>query len=223
MSRCNRCNIEILDDTIVCPICDGVIKRSEEGIIMPMYPDVAPTMKKRKFFVKLFIFVSVCLEIFFILLNRKLGSSVRWSLICGVALAYICFTLVYSFLYSRDHRRRIMYQSIGVMILCGILDYLIGYIGWSFGIAMPVIFMGIDMVIFILMIVNKHQFQFYLMMQIVNTILNTILLIIVLTTELANFTILAWVSEGLSVLLLAGTVVFGDKKVISELTRRFRI
>lgn len=91
MTKCNRCNIEILDDALVCPLCRGVLQRNqdedmraqqdidEDDIGMDeiemyksksrMYPDVNPAMKKIKLVIKIFIFLSIVVEGVLILNN----------------------------------------------------------------------------------------------------------------------------------------------------------
>ncbi len=74
MSKCKRCNIDILDDTMVCPLCRGVVQLPDnyeelEDFGMDeidsyesksrMYPDVTPVMKTIKLVIKCFIFFSI--------------------------------------------------------------------------------------------------------------------------------------------------------------------
>ncbi len=238
-NRCNRCGVDILDDTIVCPLCNSVVKRAKDNnanseesnaeLIQTymsrsvMYPDVEPKMRVMKFVVKLVVFLSVLIEIAMIILNRYVGKNIRWSAICGAGLAYICFTLIYSVLYNRGHRRKIMSQAVAMMILAVCIDCFIGYSGWSLEYAIPCVFIGINIAVFVLMLVHKSSFQVYLMMQLYTAVLSTILIIVMMTTNVANNMLMAWIAEGTSVLLLSGTLVFGDKKSRMELTRRFRI
>lgn len=238
MNRCNRCKIDIIDDTVICPLCHSVVKREmdansevpdyeEEFDKYPsrsvMYPDITRKMRKMRFVVKLVVFLSVLVEIVLVMLNRYIGKNVRWSAICGVGLAYICFTLIYSFMYQRGHRRKIMYQAIGIMVLCVAIDCLLGYQGWSLEYAIPSTIIAIDLAVFIIMIFNLNNFQVYIMMQLYTVALSTVMLIVIWASKLAKFVLLANIAEAISVFLLAGMLVFGDKKAIAELSRRFRI
>lgn len=237
MNRCNRCKINIVDDTVVCPICHSVVKRGEEEnpeyeetdefdkypSRSLMYPDITQKMRKLRFAVKLVVFLSVLVEMVLVILNHWIGKDVRWSAICGLGLAYICFTLIYSFLYQRGHRRKIMYQAIGVMVLCVAIDCILGYRGWSLEYAIPCTILAVDLAVFIVMIFNLDNFQVYIMMQLYTVAISTVLLIVVYASKLAHFVLLAVIAETVSLLLLAGMLVFGDKKAIAELYRRFRM
>lgn len=241
MCRCNRCKIEICDDTLICPLCNSVVSVDSEyannsgtdavdandaGEYISrsvMYPDVTPVMRRIKFIVKLVVFLSVLVEGILIIINYNMGSSVKWSAICGAGLAYICFTLIYSFMYNRGHRRKIMFQAIGVMVLSVAVDWAIGFQGWSLAFAIPCTLLAVDIAVFVMMLVNHESFQLYLMMQIYTTVFSIILVVVMLLTGIADFMVLAFAAFGVSAVMLAGTVVFGDKKASSELKRRFRM
>lgn len=72
MGRCRQCNVEILDDTQMCPLCKCVI--IHEGKTENTYPDIRIRARKLNFAVRIFfICVNPCrsgfcvseLEIFF--------------------------------------------------------------------------------------------------------------------------------------------------------------
>ena len=44
MSRCRQCNIEILDETERCPLCNSVLEQTVE--LENMYPDVRMITRK---------------------------------------------------------------------------------------------------------------------------------------------------------------------------------
>jgi hypothetical protein len=226
-----------LDDTLICPICNSVLSRGDEEVTQEddagadetyishsvMYPDVTPVMRRMKFIVKLVVFLSVLVEGILIVINYNTGSSVKWAAICGAGLAYICFTLIYSFMYNRGYRRKIMFQAVGLMLLSVIIDWAIGFQGWSLSFAIPCTLLAVDLAVFVMMLVNHKNFQFYLMMQIYTTVLSLLLVIVMALTGTAGFMILAFVAVGVSVVMLAGTLVFGEKRASSELKRRFRL
>jgi hypothetical protein len=241
MSRCNRCKIEIYDDTLICPLCNSVVsadggpagevshgnpdmdETDEYDSHSVMYPDITPAMRRMKFIVKLVVFMSVLVEGILIVINYNTGSSVKWSAVCGAGLAYICFTLIYSFMYNRGHRRKIMFQAVGVMVLSIAIDWVLGFQGWSLSFAIPCTLLAVDIAVLVMMLVNHDSFQLYIMMQIYTTVFSIVLVLVMFATGLAKFMVLAFVAMGISVVMLAGTVVFGDKKASSELKRRFRV
>lgn len=253
MSKCERCKIEIVDDSMVCPLCHGVIAVNRKGAVLAegvsteenveydpeesersadaemyyshsaMYPDVSPAMRRIKFVIKLVVFLSVLVESALILINYLTYNGVKWSLITGVVLAYLCFTVIYSFQRYSGYRRKIMWQTVGIMILAILIDIILGFRGWSVEFAIPSAVLAIDLTIFILMLVNAKDFQEYLMMQIFNFVLSILFLVVVLVVHLVDFSLLIIIAAGVTGLMLLATLVFGDKAVLGELTRRFRM
>jgi hypothetical protein len=126
-------------------------------------------------------------------------------------------------MYNRGYRRKIMFQAVGLMLLSVIIDWAIGFQGWSLSFAIPCTLLAVDLAVFVMMLVNHKNFQFYLMMQIYTTVLSLLLVIVMALTGTAGFMILAFVAVGVSVVMLAGTLVFGEKRASSELKRRFRL
>jgi len=71
MSKCRNCNIEVLDETEICPLCHSVLEQTEE--LENMYPDARLKTKKLLFVSRLYLFCAVIAE--FVLL----GVDLRWK------------------------------------------------------------------------------------------------------------------------------------------------
>lgn len=243
MSRCKKCNIEILDDTFVCPLCNAIIKSGQEDTqsteeqeneqeneqekekvsCSVMYPDVSPKYKIMKFITKLVVFLSILAEGILVIINYATYNGVRWSLICGAALCYLCFSMVYNVNYSRGYRRTIIIQAVGVIIVCLLIDYALGFQGWSISFAMPCTILSVSAAILVMMIVNFNMFQMYIMMEIYNFLLSIVGMVVIILAPGIDFMVLAIVAVAVSGFLLFGTLLFGDKKATNELRRRFRV
>ena len=234
MSKCSRCNIDIKDDSLICPLCRGVINiDSDRAGVNPdtaayvsrsvMYPDVGPAMRRLNFILKLVIFIMAVIEIGLCVVNYLTYDGFKWSIICGLGFFYVGFCLIYSVRYNRGHRRQLMAHGFILMALGVVIDSFLGFRGWSLEIVLPVIVMTLDVVILILMIVNSRNFQSYLMMQLYTTFFCIVMMIILLVTEVADFILLDIIASGVSGIMLVATLVFGDKRATGELVRRFRI
>ena len=55
MNRCKKCNVNIIDNTLVCPLCQNVVEVGKEPNINT-YPDVSKKTKVYHLIVKIFIF-----------------------------------------------------------------------------------------------------------------------------------------------------------------------
>lgn len=235
MSKCNRCNLNIVDDTLMCPLCNGILVMDKDMSNQPeaeelemyqskslMYPDVKPAMKRMNFAIKLFIFFSVVVEAVLILINYLTYNGVKWSMICGVALMYACFTLVYSFKHNRSHRNKMIVQAMGAMVLCVLIDVALGYTGWSVDYALPIIIMVLDVLIIVLMFINIDNWQNYIMAQVGLLVLSLVFLVLFFV-GIVTRPLLTIIAVAVTAFMLGATVVFGDKKATTELSRRFRV
>ena len=87
MSRCKRCGIRILDDTLLCPLCRTVLTEEgqEEKAGEQNYPNVKKNTSKFQKAGRILLFLSLALEAVLILVNYLTFSSVPryWSVITG--------------------------------------------------------------------------------------------------------------------------------------------
>ncbi len=221
MSKCVRCKIEVRDDSIMCPLCHGVLSEAE-GEHEPMYPDVSIRMRKMNFILKLVIFISVLVEIACIIVNYLTYNGVKWSIASGLGLIYVCFTLIYSARRNKSHQRKMIMQLLLGLVLVFAVDKSLGYWGWSVAYAIPIAIILMNVGVAVLILVNKNNRQSYVMAQIWLSIMSAGCLLIDWWIG-KKLPLLAVIALGVSVLTLSASLVFGDKPVRSELHRRFHI
>lgn len=225
MSKCTRCNIEILDKTMMCPLCHGVVENENEESFENhslMYPDVMPAIKRLKFVFKLFVFISILLEILLIIINYITFNGVSWSAICGVGLAYAGFTVYFACQRHSEHRAKILISFFLAMAMFVIIDKILGYSGWSVNYVIPVMVMVIDVVILILMLANSRYWQSYIMPQLIMVVFCIVGMILVLK-DVIKHPLLMIIATGVTGIILVGTLIFGDKAASTELSRRFKM
>lgn len=220
MNRCLSCNIDIADETEICPLCGSVLKQDEGS--KDMYPDIRYTSRKLAFLVRIYMFLAIVLEVFLITINIKIQSSVFWSGIVGLCLLYGFVILRFAVLGENGYRfKTLLSVLIGVSILIAI-DYLTGYRGWAVTYAVPCAIIAVDITIIILMIVNFRNWQSYMMLQlfmIVCSGITTLLLI----PGIVRKPLFALCALAVSSFLFLGTLIIGDRKARIELKRRFHI
>ena len=232
MSRhCNRCNVDVVDEAIECPLCHGVLDLDDEDKVENIsdmvsrsatYPDVTVSLKIMKLVIRIVIFASVIAGITVLLVNYLTFNGVYWSLIVIAGLVYGNLTLLYSFRDRKSIQRIIQVQMLAAIVLLQILDYLLGSKGWSFSYALPILFVGVDVGMVVLMIVGIDGWQTYIMTEIVTFILSIVIFVMRLCGLVKGsfFMIIAIAVTGI---ILLGTVLFGQKMVENELKRRFKL
>ena len=76
MSKCIRCQVEILDETERCPLCDSVLEKTVE--VENMYPDVRIKSRKMSLISRIYLFCAILAEAVLIYLNVVLESRIWW-------------------------------------------------------------------------------------------------------------------------------------------------
>ena len=102
------------------------------------------------------------------------------------------------------------------------IDYLTGYRRWALDYVFPGGIIAIDLALFILILINRRNWQSYMMSEL-QTILLSIVPVVLLQMRIIHFPYLACGSLGVSVFLFLGTLILGDPRARTELKRRFHI
>ena len=110
---------------------------------------------------------------------------------------------------------------LAVLMLLGI-DYLTGYQGWSLDYVLPLGILLIDLTLLILTLVNRRNWQSYMMAQILAILLSLIPVGLRLG-GIIKFPYLVWIAFATSVFLFLGTLIIGDRRARTELKRRFHV
>ena len=221
MSKCRQCNIEITDDTQVCPLCRCVVEVDEHTD--NRYPNIRFRTQKLHFAVRIFLFVAIILEVLFVYLNYKFYHGILWSLITGAGFAYIYFIARFAILNDNaDYRAKFLTLTFFGILYVILIDVCIGYHGWSVNFVLPGGLLFVDLAIVILMFVNRRNWQSYIMWQLF-MILCSFVTIILYWVGVIYVPYLALAALGTSVFLFLGTLIIGDRRARVELKRRFHI
>ncbi|MBR6222261.1 MAG: hypothetical protein IKQ71_02355 [Lachnospiraceae bacterium] len=237
MNICRRCKITINDDAMMCPLCHGILEdtdiEADEELDDPetydsrsiTYPDVTPVSRTLHFIMKLLIFASVVAGFTTVVINAVLFNGFWWSLIVCMSLAYGCFVVLYVFRTRKSLQKLIQVQMVvGILFLIA-LDFALGYSAWSVKYAIPIILVATDVSVAVIMLVGDDNWQSYVMTEIVTFLFSVVMIVLgvfvkVNILDVSIFSIGAVVITGL---LLATTIVFGDRIIQNELRRRFHI
>ena len=188
------------------------------------YPNVKAKTRKFQRVGRIFLFLSLVLEAVLVLINYFTFSSVPrcWSAITGGVIAYLILTLWDLLGHRQGHVREIYTQIFVVMGLLLLIDFSLGWRGWSLEFGLPCVIYGLVAAIVICMGVNSSSWQNYVLLQL-TAILFSLIDVVLHLTGFFHHIVLAWVALGLSVLLWSGTMIIGDRKAKNELKRKFHI
>ena len=220
MKHCKRCGVEILDETYICPLCRAVLSPKENGEGTRMYPQVNFAVDKLKKFKNIILFCLLVVCVLLGLVNYYTYRGVLWSVIAIASVLYFGITISYSVFNRANAGSKILVQAVGAQILVAVIDYVLGGLGWSVNYVIPVMILTANAALVLLMVFNRMNWQSYFMYQIAITVFSFVPLILVLT-DVAARPMMSILCVCISILLLLGTIVFGDRNVKNELIRRF--
>ncbi len=187
-----------------------------------MYPQIRYDQKRLKELVTVFygllFFVGAVLG----MINYATYSGSLWSIIAIGLMAYTALTVEYSVLRHANLASKILLQTVAAQILLVALDHSTGYNGWSVNYGIPSTILFADLSIVFLILVNRMNWQSYFMYQIAVTVFSFIPLIL-WATGLLTRPFLALFTVTVTVIILAVTIVLGDRSVKTELKRRFHV
>lgn len=220
MSRCRQCKIEVLDETERCPLCGTVLEPTIE--VENMYPDIRIKSRKLVFISRLYLFLAVAIEI--VLVDVCAFSEVQsWVyIISGLVLLFGYIVLRYAILGTSGYIAKTIVLTIIAIIMLVAVDFIVGYNGWSVNYVFPSGILLIDVGILVLMVINRKNWQSYLMLQIFMVICSAVAIILSLV-QIITDPIVSVAALNLSLILLLGTVIIGGRRARVELKRRFHI
>ncbi len=222
MRECMNCRVEILDDSSVCPLCNRVLEIRGEHPKCAGYPDVKAASRRLSFVVRLYSFVAIVTETLFIILNHFYFTEIWWSAISGISILYCFITLNYSLQKNKGYKTVIVVQVVGAVLLIIAADYIVGYRGWSVNYVLPGAILLLEATVAILMIVNASNWQSYILMQIL-TVLVSLVCVLLWSFGVIKDPFLTVLALSVSLCMLLGTLIFGERKAKTELKRRFHV
>lgn len=222
MRECRKCHVQVLDGTSICPLCSSVLEVAGEEEWHNGYPNVKAVSQKLAFVVRLYSFLAIIIESALIVINYLTFRGIWWSAISGISILYFFITLKYSLQKNNGYKTVILIQLVGAVLLVIAADNIVGYQGWSVNYVLPSAILLLNATIGILMVVNLANWQSYLLLQIL-TVLLSCGCVILWKVKVIQSPILTLVALAVSLCMLLGTLIFGERRAKTELKRRFHV
>ncbi len=221
MNRCQKCHVVILDDTDRCPLCQHVLQTDGDPR-ENSYPNAIAVTKRFRFLENLFLFLSIMAETILLVINYNMDPMFPWSLVVGIVLLYLNTVLRMTLVGKSSLLFKILSLILLAVIMLPVIDYLTGYRGWSLDYVLPCGILALDLVLFVLILMNRRGWQSYMMAELMTALLSVVP-IILRVIGLIQFPYLVWIAFAASVFLFLGTLILGDRRARTELKRRFHI
>lgn len=220
MSKCRQCNIEVLDEALHCPLCRSALEHTVE--VENMYPDIRVRTKKLVLFSRIYMFLAITAEIVLINISLICGWNSIVALISGMIFFYGYIVIRYAILGKSGYIAKAVVLTFLAIAMLVTADFFVGYNGWSINYVMPSGIIFMDAGILILMIINRKNWQSYILPEIF-TLLCSIFIVILYIFGAVTSTAAVVVTFNVSLILFLGTVIIGGRRARVELKRRFHI
>lgn len=220
MSRCRNCSVEILDESEFCPLCHSVLEQTEE--LENMYPNARHKTQKLLFASRLFLFCALVIEFVLVMIDFNSTTQIHWSVLVGLGLLYIYTVLRYAVIGKSGYRAKTIVLVLLAVLLTVVIDFMTGYRGWSVDYVASGGILLVDAAIIALMIINRRNWQSYLMWQI-SMLLLSLIPTVLYWAGMENNVYMAFLPLVVSVFLFLGTLMIGGRRAWQELYRRFHI
>lgn len=221
MAECKKCGVHITDDTDRCPFCRCVLE--DDGIKGEnVYPDTEEKVKFWRIVRKIILFLSLC-AVGGMVIALYMGADIfNWTVVVALILLYVNVSLYMSITGKIGYMFKTLFLTLlALLILIGI-DYFTGYNRWSFDYTLPSGMIFLNVVCVLLMIINRRNWQSYISFQLFN-IFWSIVMAVLLKLDVIRQPVLVVIAVSASILVFAGTIIFGGRRATDELKRRFFI
>lgn len=243
--KCNHCGFDILDDFPFCPFCKMALKQETELARVERerrfrkkdryqniaveesfgaYPEIKEQYRRRKRVLAVTLFFVIMVESILIMVNAFTYEryTYPWSALIGGVLFFLFLGLWNVFRQGVGHIAKI-YMQMGLFLLLFVfLDVILEKQGVLLGYGIPIlvdIFLG---VVLFCMLVNRKNYQTYVILLFFLLVFSGVLLILVIAGVLKNEKLIS-TSFLAAFLFFLGTVMLGGRKVRQELNRKFHV
>jgi hypothetical protein len=210
-----------MDATDKCPFCSCVLEQDGENGV-DRYPEAWVVVRRFHLFENIVLFLSILTEAVLIIINYLVTPFFVWSAIVGLILIYGNVVLRLAIIGRSGYMFKAISLVIVAIAILVAIDYLTGYQRWSLNYVMPAGILFMDVGVLVLMVVNKRNWQSYMMTQL-GTILLSLVPVILLAVGEVTFSYLTVIACAVSVFIFLGTLIIGDDRAKTELKRRFHI
>ena len=216
------CNIEILDKTHTCPLCQNVLECGrKEG--KSIYPDARIVTRKYRLLENIVLFASIVLWCLLFAINYFTKPEFLWSIPAGLAIIYANIMLQLTILGKRTYMTKILWSILIGIVFLIVADVSMGYNGWAFNYGLPSAIVIWDVALVVLMLfINRESWQSYIIDELTALVGCGVMMLLILFKVITVPQYALGVGV-FTVLIFLGTVIIGDRKARAELKRRFHL
>ena len=218
MKYCSKCQMKVQNQLNNCPLC-GQLLESVEFEIERDYPE--QFAKKRRFSIrKSIIFLAMMIISFSFISGIFQDFQWNWVFIITAATLYLTISAILGSRVKRNIGPNILTQVIGISALSIIIDYFLGYSGWSLEIIFPLGLMVGTTIITVMILLNSKQFTDLVIYQLMFGLMGIVILAMIYF-QVILFRQIAIIGSYYTIITCVGLFFFADRQMIHELKKKF--
>ena len=218
MKYCSKCQMKVQNQLNNCPLC-GQSLESVEFEIERDYPE--QFAKKRRFSIrKSIIFLEMVIISFSFISGIFQDFQWNWVFIITAATLYLTISAILGSRVKRNIGPNILTQVIGISALSIIIDYFLGYSGWSLEIIFPLGLMAGTTIITVMILLNSKRFTDLVIYQLMFGLMGIVILAMIYF-QVILFRQIAIIGSYYTIITCVGLFFFADRQMIHELKKKF--
>ena len=218
MKYCSKCQMKVQNQLNNCPLC-GQLLESVEFEIERDYPE--QFAKKRRFSIRKFIiFLAMVIISFSFISGIFQDFQWNWVLIITASTLYVTISAILGSRVKRNIGPNILTQVIGISALSIIIDYFLGYSGWSLDIIFPLDLMAGTTIITVMILLNPKRFTDLVIYQLMFGLMGIVILAMIYF-QVIIFRQIAIIGSYYTIITCVGLFFFADRQMIHELKKKF--
>ena len=218
MKYCSKCQMKVQNQLNNCPLC-GQLLESVEFEIVRDYPE--QFAKKRRFSIrKSIIFLAMMIISFSFISGIFQDFQWNWVFIITAATLYLTISAILGSRVKRNIGPNILTQVIGISALSIIIDYFLGYSGWSLEIIFPLGLMAGTTIITVMILLNSKRFTDLVIYQLMFGLMGIVILAMIYF-QVILFRQIAIIGSYYTIITCVGLFFFADRQMIHELKKKF--
>lgn len=218
MKQCPHCKIEVIGNTIVCPLCQNDLRGKGEADLWPF----ALRLKKQSVIYRLQLFIMLTLAVICGALDFlfDLHGQIHWSFPVIIWIIAIQFMIVSQYKHFINLSRLINCSMFDIGVMLMITSWYLGFFKLCVGVIIPSMFSAVIVADFLLMLIDRKKNALAYALA-GNAI--AILTFVVLYFIVRKTTIMWNICVMLAVISMIGAIVFKGKHVFEEAEKRLSV
>ena len=186
-----------------------------------IYPEKIKA-KKADIIIKTLIGISIILAFLLLLINKVTIPRIPWAALANAGIIYIWVIVIYSVRKNVNIAGHVLLQLIALSMLAVYIDYKIGYRGWSFNIAIPIMIIVANITMLVLTIISYKKYIKYAIYQLI-IVLFSMLPVVWITEHMVKNKTFSVIASSISIINLIICIALCSKEIKEAIIRKFHM